>query len=71
MLQACLGLTFEPAVKRVTLRDPLLPAFLETIVLRNLEVGGATIDFQLRRREGGAVSLQVLRNAHQVEVSII
>jgi glycogen debranching enzyme len=71
MLQACLGLAFEPAAKRVILRDPLLPAFVETIVLRNLEVGGATIDFLLRRRDGGALSLQVLRNEHQVEVSIV
>ena len=71
MLQACLGLTFEPAARRVTLRDPVLPAFLETVVLRNLEVGDATIDFQLRRREGGGLSLQVLRNEHHVEMSIV
>jgi glycogen debranching enzyme len=70
MLQACLGLSFEPAAKRVTLRDPVLPGFLETVVLRNLEVGDATIDFQLRRREGGGLSLQVLRNDHHVEMSI-
>ena len=61
----------EPAARRVILRDPLLPAFLETIVLRNLEVGGVMIDFQLRRREGGSLSLQVLRNDHQIEVSIV
>jgi glycogen debranching enzyme len=71
MLQACLGLTFEPAQKRVILRDPVLPSFLETIVLHNLEVGDVSIDFQLRRRDGGSLSLQVLRNDHQVEVSIV
>jgi glycogen debranching enzyme len=71
VLQACLGLTFEPAAKRVVLRDPVLPAFLETIVLRNLEVGEAAVDFLLRRRDGGGISLQVLRNDSQVEVSMI
>jgi len=39
--------------------------------LRNLEVGGATIDFVLLRREGGGLSLQVLRNEHQVQISMI
>jgi glycogen debranching enzyme len=71
MLQACLGLTFEPAAKRVILRDPVLPASLETIVLRNLEVGDATVDFLLRRSDGAGVSLRVLRNDRQVEISIV
>jgi len=70
MLQACLGLTFEPAAKRVILRDPVLPSFLDTVVLRNLEVGDATIDFQLRR-DAGSLALQVLRNDHHVEISIV
>jgi glycogen debranching enzyme len=69
VLQACLGLTFEPAAKRVILRDPVLPASLETIVLRNLEVGDATVDFLLRQSDG--ISLRVLRNDNQVEISIV
>jgi glycogen debranching enzyme len=70
-LQACLGLTFEPVAKRVILRDPMLPASLETIVLRNIEVGDATIDFLLQRSSGAGVSLRVLRNDDQVEISIV
>ena len=71
VLQACLGLTFEPAAKRVILRDPVLPASLETIVLRNLEVGDATVDFLLRQSNGAGISLRVLRNDNQVEISIV
>jgi glycogen debranching enzyme len=71
VLQACLGLIFDPAAKRVILRDPVLPASLETIVLRNLEVGDATVDFQLRRSIGAGISLQVLRNDNQAEISIV
>jgi glycogen debranching enzyme len=71
MLQACLGLTFDPATKRVILRDPVLPASLETIVLRNLEIGDATVDFLLRRSVGAGVLLQVLRNDNQAEISIV
>jgi glycogen debranching enzyme len=71
VLQACLGLTFEPAAKRVILRDPVLPASVETIVLRNIEVGDAAIDFLLQRSNGAGVSLRVLRNDDQVEISIV
>ena len=71
VLQACLGLTFEPAAKRVILRDPVLPASLETVVLRNLEVGDATVDFLLRQSNGAGISLRVLRNDNQVEISIV
>lgn len=71
MLQACLGLTFDPAARRIVLRDPVLPGSLETIALRNLEVGDATVDLLLSRRDGGGLSLQVLRNDNQAEISMV
>jgi glycogen debranching enzyme len=71
MLQACLGLTFEPALNRIVLDAPRLPSFLEGIVLRRLEVGAATVDFAVRRRKtDDGVSLQVLQNDHGVEVAV-
>lgn len=69
MLQACLGLQFEPTQNRIRLIDPILPAFFDMLVLRNLEVGGAMVDLGLYRY-GDTVSLQILKNPDGVEVSV-
>ena len=71
MLQAALGLTFEPTLNRIVLASPVLPPFLDSIVLRNVEIGATTIDFALRRRrDDDSVSLQILQNDGGVEVAI-
>jgi glycogen debranching enzyme len=69
MLQACLGLEFEPEQNRIRLIDPMLPPFIDMVVLRNLELGKAMIDMALYRY-GRNVSLQILRNDGGVEVSV-
>jgi len=47
MLQACLGIQFEPEHHSIRLVQPSLPPFLDTLVLRNLELGSASIDIAL------------------------
>jgi hypothetical protein len=37
--RACLGLKFEPLSNRIVLASPVLPPFLDSIVLRNVEIG--------------------------------
>lgn len=69
MLQACLGIEFEPEQNRIRLVDPMLPPFLDMVVLRNLELGNARIDMALSRY-GENVSLQILRNDDGIEVSV-
>jgi glycogen debranching enzyme len=69
MLQACLGLEFQPDLDRIRLTDPMLPPFLDMLILRNLELGEAKIDFALYRY-GENVSLQILRNPSGIEVSV-
>ncbi len=69
MLQASLGLEFEPERNRIRLVDPMLPPFLDMVVLRNLELGKARIDVALYRY-GENVSLQILRNDDGIEVSV-
>src|SRR5690606_28473296 len=58
-LQACLGLSFDPAGERVRFRQPRLPDFIDQVVIRKLEVGDSRFDIVLRRY-GGDVSVNVL-----------
>jgi glycogen debranching enzyme len=51
LLQSCLGLTFEPAGPRIAFSEPMLPAFLDGVVLRGLKVAGTVADIALRRSE--------------------
>ena len=59
LLQACLGLSFDPAGERVRFRQPRLPEFLDQVVIRQLRVGDSQFDLMLRRY-GGDVSVNVL-----------
>ena len=69
MLQACLGFEFQPERNRIRLIDPMLPPFLDMVVLRNLELGDATVDLALYRYDRN-ISLQILRNPGGIEVSV-
>ena len=69
MLQASLGLEFDPAERAIRFRNPRLPAFLDEVTLRNLGFDGARIDVRLRR-DGPGVALRVLRNTSAVQVSM-
>jgi glycogen debranching enzyme len=67
LLQAMLGVAFDPATRRVRLVRPELPEQIEEISVRNLRLGGAGVDFTLRRHAGG-LSLQVPQVRDGVEV---
>jgi len=69
LIQACLGLEFDPAAKEIRLVRPVLPGFLDEIILRNLAVSGDTVDF-LVRRAGSEVATHVLRRTGNVKVTI-
>jgi glycogen debranching enzyme len=52
LLQACLGVQFQPGNRTVFLERPVLPDFLDYVVVRNLAVAGGSIDFVVRRTDG-------------------
>lgn len=52
LLQACLGLTFDPAAKIVRFDRPVLPQWLEEVNLRGIHLRGERVDVSLRRRDG-------------------
>jgi glycogen debranching enzyme len=70
LLQASLGLEFEPAEHEIRLRNPSLPSFLDEVILRNLRLGRSSVDLAVLR-QNNHVALRVLRNEGQVQVSAI
>jgi hypothetical protein len=70
LLEAALGLEFDPAKGDIRLRNPRLPSILEDVTLRNLRLDSASVDLRMRRHTG-AVSLDILRARGQIQVSIV
>jgi glycogen debranching enzyme len=70
LIEAALGLEFEPPRHEIRLRNPRLPSFLEEVTLRNLHLGTASVDIKLRRHDDD-VSLEILRTQGKVQVSIV
>jgi len=70
MLQACLGLEFDPDRGEIRFRRPSLPDFLDEISLVNLPLKDASADVTLRR-EKDEVSLCVGRRSGDVRVSLL
>jgi glycogen debranching enzyme len=70
LLEAALGLEFDAARGEIRLRNPHLPAFLNEVVLRDLQLGPSSVDLKVRRH-GDDVSLEVLRTRGRIQVSIV
>lgn len=67
LLQACLGLSFEPRDRRLRFDRPMLPSFVNEVTLRNLTLGDAEIDVALKRT-GDDVLVHVLRRTGDCEI---
>ncbi len=70
LLEASLGLEFDPEANEIRLRNPRLPSFLDEVLLRNLQLKQSSVDLKLRR-QGSEVSLEVVRRQGQVQVSVV
>ena len=70
LIEAALGLEFRPQTNEIHLRNPRLPPFLDHVILRNLQVGGSSIDLKVRRH-GEEVSLEVLRADGKIQASVV
>jgi glycogen debranching enzyme len=70
LVEAALGLEFDPRQGEIRLRQPRLPAFLDEVTLRNLKLGRARADIRVRRHRAD-VSLEILRAEGAVQVSIV
>ena len=70
LLEAALGLEFDARRGEIRLRNPRLPAFLNELVLRELQLGPSSVDLRVSRH-GDEVSLEVLRTRGRIQVSIV
>ncbi|HYW62165.1 MAG TPA: amylo-alpha-1,6-glucosidase [Bradyrhizobium sp.] len=70
LLEAALGLEFDVERGEIRLRNPRLPAFLNEVLLRDLQLGASSVDLRVRRH-GDDVSLEVLRTRGRIQVSIV
>jgi glycogen debranching enzyme len=70
LLQACLGLCFEPTRPEIRFRHPQLPSFLDTVEIRNLTVGNTRMDLVLQRYPNN-VGINVMRKEGASEVVLV
>jgi glycogen debranching enzyme len=71
LIEATLGLEFEPRRHEIRLNNPRLPSFLNEVTLRNLQLGPSSIDVNIRRHQDD-VSLEVLKtHGKKIQVSIV
>ena len=69
LLQACLGIDFDPERRVVRFERPVMPGFTDRIRLSGLSVGGARLD-ALVQGHGEAVSVTVLARSGDISVSV-
>lgn len=67
LLQSCLGLSFSPAASAIVFDRPMLPAFLDRVILRGLHVNSASADVEIAR-VGGQVTVKVLVRSGKIQV---
>src|SRR6202022_3295788 len=70
LLEASLGLEFDPGKGEIRLHNPRLPSFLEEVTLRDLRLDSSSVDLRVRRHKD-AVSLDILRTRGKIQVSIV
>jgi glycogen debranching enzyme len=70
LLEASLGLEFDPAAGEIRLRNPRLPRFLDEVVLHNLQLGQASVDLRVHRRDE-EVSVELLQTSGKIQVSAV
>jgi glycogen debranching enzyme len=69
LMQASLGIEQDPLANAIRFRDPRLPAFLDSVVLRGLKAGTGSVDLSVQRHGDDKISLQILEARGGIEVT--
>jgi glycogen debranching enzyme len=70
LIEASLGLQFDPITNEIRLHSPRLPPFLDWVVLRNLRLKQSTVDLKIRRHAND-VSVEILERRGQLQVAVV
>src|SRR5262249_3056388 len=70
LIEASLGLQFDPAANEIRLRNPRLPPFLDELVLRKRQSKQSSVDPK-GGRPANEVSVETLERRGQVRVSVV
>jgi glycogen debranching enzyme len=70
LLEAALGFEFDPAAREIRMRNPRLPDFIDEVIIRDLRLRGASVDFAVRRH-GSDVSVRPLRGGDDVRIAVV
>ena len=70
LLAACFGLELSYQDNEIRLKNPVLPEFVDEIVLRNLRLGDTTVDVRIHRY-GRDVTANVLSRAGTAKIAIL
>ena len=69
-LGACLGMELRHDGNSVSFRDPVLPLFLDHVVLKNLSLGNSRINLKLQRH-GLDVTLNLLKKRGDAKIMLV
>jgi glycogen debranching enzyme len=70
LLEASLGLQFDPFDGEIRLLNPQLPPFLDEVALHNLQLGSSSVDLRIRRHLD-TISLDTPRINGDIRVSVV
>jgi hypothetical protein len=68
LLQASLGIEQDPFANVIRFRNPKLPAFLGSVVLRGLKAGTGTVDLSVHRQRDAKVSFEIFEARGDIQV---
>jgi len=67
LLQACLGLSFDPHNRQIHFKHPQLPSFLQHVKIHDLPIANTTVDLMLQRYPNN-VGIDVVRKNGDIHI---
>jgi glycogen debranching enzyme len=68
LIDACLGVTFNPGERSIGIRGECLPDFVRDLTITNLRLGDESCDVKLEQ-DGGALRLRILRKTSGITIA--